>query len=205
MSTRKDRLVWLDLETSTSDETDPRAALLELGLTVTDISGRIISENNWVMRLTEADRSSIGVWDEVVLKMHASNDLLFECLKSELNYAAFWTQVQGTMDSQKFTDDPDHPRPKDEIWMMAGSGLHYDRRYLKQMAPDWFLKRFTYYNIDVGVMRRMLQMHMSNVPIIEEKSLHRALDCNRDSIAWYIKVIGMLKHADAWIEQSKQR
>ena len=195
MSIRSDRLVFLDLETSTSDENLPEAAILEVGLTVTDLSGRIVSEKSFVAPLTNYQKEHLYTWDEKVLRMHTQNDLLYQVLKTTGDFGAFNLRVKKWVDSREFADDnPEYPKKVDEIYMVAGSGLHFDRRYIGKFMP-WLNKKFTYYNIDVGVLRRFWAMHNPSKAITNEsyQKAHRALECNRESIATYIYFMNQVK------------
>lgn len=59
---RHDRMMWFDIETSDSDKNLSHAALLEVGITVTDEAGRIVSEKNFVNQLTRLDQEKIYRW-----------------------------------------------------------------------------------------------------------------------------------------------
>ena len=191
------RLVFLDLETTTTEPNDPVAAILEVGLTVTDIAGRVVSEKNFVNWMPDYHRERVTGWDEVVLRMHTKNDLLFEVLNQHEDYD-LQEEILEWMNTREFADDnPSHPKPEDEIYQLAGSGVsHFDRRWLRAELPR-VSDRFTHWAIDVGSDRRMLEWHAPELMwgFHEHHKTHRALMCNKDAIRMYQNMVSVIHDA----------
>lgn len=207
---RDNRLLWFDIETSDSNENLPHSVLLEVGITITDSSGRLISEKSFVDELTRYQREHISEWPREVMEMHVKNGLLFEVLQlqdtdnldSRVNAWLDVTREAPNFPRKDYNEALDGPPlEKEELLILAGSGVsHFDRRWARWHLPN-FNKRLTHYAIDVGVFRRMLQMH---APQSYQQAIalagrnrgpktHRALDCNRDSIAQYVVYMGLIE------------
>jgi oligoribonuclease len=158
-------LVWLDLETTGSDENVDR--ILEIGFVVTDEALNVKSEHEYAVQRPDAKSWRLAS-NEVVREMHDKNGL--------------WEAVA----------DPDAPRlPYVELdainelkalggkhdFVLAGSGVsHFDRRFLAAQMPD-FTKWFRYYSIDVGVLRRSLELiGRLDALLPKQEKAHRALE-----------------------------
>lgn len=173
-----DRVLWLDLETSGSDDQEEGAALLELGIVITDIYGfREVAAQNWVYGLEAYQLKHLTKWDPVVIDMHTKSGLLAEVLKTSktLDYREILTWIEGHIDRTSPTKfdtlggDPKLP--------LAGSGVsHFDRRWLVEFLPG-LADHLTYWAYDVGVLRRVFELASPrHVLRINENKPHRALD-----------------------------
>jgi oligoribonuclease (3'-5' exoribonuclease) len=134
-------LVWLDLETTGSDENaDP---ILEIGVVLTDERLNEIDDASWVVK-GDAEGLKERAAD-VVKAMHEANGLWNELangcpLASAEDHAISFLKDYGNRHD----------------FILCGSGVsHFDRRFLASQMPT-FTKWFRYYSIDVGVLRRSL-------------------------------------------------
>jgi oligoribonuclease (3'-5' exoribonuclease) len=172
MSTMSDdklsHIAWLDLETTCLDENEPHAAVLEVGVYVTNYYLEPVASTSVVLNpgleprfLGYIDENDVGatrepsevldlIWqrmDSSIRGMHAKNDLWAEVVRSDWSceradeaLVAFLLQA---------TESPQVA--------LAGSGVsHFDSRWLKVFFPKTH-KRLTYWSFDVGVMRRFLR------------------------------------------------
>lgn len=188
METSKDRILWLDLET-TGSETN--AAVIEVGCVLTTGSYPFeeLAEYQSVVGHTDFDPPQLYGLDEVVVKMHMQNGLFQELL---LDNGTSSMKVENNI--LKYIFDP--WVPGEVLVPLGGSGVsHFDRKYIKR---DWVHldSRLAYWSYDVGVMRRMLAL--AGVEFPQEEKAHRALADARQHLAearTYIKWI--LDHRDA--------
>ena len=190
MSTRPDRLLWIDLETSTSDEYEPGAVILEVGLTLTANDGVSVGgiKKSFIGHFTRRQREHLWMWPEKVIRMHVSNGLLFKVLNNP-SEEGLDSQIYEWMNSSEF-----ETITKNELLVPAGSGFsHFDRRWIKQFLP-LLDQRLTHYSIDVGVVRRIVAMHAPEQLIPETEKEHRALTCNKEAIAEYQGYIRLLRN-----------
>lgn len=187
-------ICWLDLETTGTDERAPLASILEIGvvLTTADPSLSIIDE--WEAVVHRHDDELADACDEYVTNMHKSSGLWD--LVTDYSHASPMTLVRDT--AQEWLNAH---HPSKEHVILAGSGVgHFDSRWLAVHMPD-FRKRFTYWSLDVGVLRRWGQF--LNVEIPEVSALegtdglvpHRALDDAYAALAqarWWVDRFGAL-------------
>lgn len=172
-------LLWLDLETTGTDETaDP---ILEIGVVLTTAEAPF----------AELARDSVVIggglapdWRDrmvpVVVEMHTVNGLLEDVAES----------VIGATDAaQRVIDNVLAPHTRKHAVMLAGSGVgHFDRRFIAAQMPalDGWLQ---YPCLDVGVLRRAVRFAGRDdlIPREGDHSLkpHRALD-------------DVLLHLDEW-------
>lgn len=188
METSKDRILWLDLETTGSG---PAAAIIEVGCVLTDGSYPFeeLAEYQSVIGQADYDPPDLYGLDEVVVRMHMKNGLFQELL---LDNGTSSMKVESNI--FQYLLDP--WVPGDQLVPLGGSGVsHFDRKYI---ARDWTQldHRLAYWSYDVGVMRRMLAL--AGVEFPQEEKAHRALADARQHLAearTYIKWI--LDHRDA--------
>jgi oligoribonuclease (3'-5' exoribonuclease) len=135
--------VFLDLETTgTNEYTDP---ILEVGIVVADTSDwRTTSTCSWLIRPVDPEHTRLSISD-VVWQMHQDNGLWDECLDSGARLDHVEQDVRTWLWERCGDDEP---------ILLAGSGVaHFDRRFLKAQMPA-LDAMFTYYTLDVGVLRR---------------------------------------------------
>jgi oligoribonuclease len=160
-------LVWLDLETTGSNEDED--CILELGFLVTDEELKVKSEHAYTAYTTheevEAWRATV---DPVVRDMHERNGLWDAIEEPDaLPLALLETEAISVFQSLGNRHD----------FILCGSGVsHFDRRFLKEHLPR-FERWFRYYSIDVGVLRRSLELiGRTDALLAKQEKAHRALD-----------------------------
>jgi len=162
-----DHLLWLDLETTGTDET--KDSIIEIGVIPTTTDLEILGE--WVEIVWPTDEA-LGrlLRNDVVHAMHEGNGLLWELSERDEDLATIgrveyeliqWLDAFG-LGTQ---------------WVLAGSGVgHFDRRFIKAQMPR-LDQRLRHWCIDMGVLRRAHQMWSGGpTPTAPEPKPHRALD-----------------------------
>ncbi len=165
-----DALLWLDLETTGTDET--KDSIIEIGVVATTTDLTILGE--WVSLVRPTDEA-LGrlLRTPVVLAMHEENQLFHELMEAE------GVPTIGAVDHQLhewMNDVGNYPTPVS--WVLAGSGVgHFDRRFIKAQMPK-LDRRLRHWCIDVGVLRRAHQMWSGDTttPWPNDMKTHRALD-----------------------------
>jgi oligoribonuclease len=157
-------LVWLDLETTGSDEN--KDCILELGFVITDEALTMKDYHGYVIRQdAEAWRSVV---DPVVREMHDANGLWDDVAgPSALHELDAGSEAMAVFQALGGKHD----------FLLCGSGVsHFDRRFLKEHMPR-FERWFRYYSIDVGVLRRSLELiGRTDALLPKQDKAHRALD-----------------------------
>ena len=179
MTTIDDRVLWIDLETTGSDENELGAAILEFGVLITEggdtyHSYRDIAEQNWVFGLDRDARIRLNMWDDVVLKMHGSSGLLIEALKVNGTAESYDHQIVEWIIAN-LDKGPNWEWQDGTKILWGGSGVaHFDRRWIKKFMPavDEIL---THYALDVGVVRRLFEA-AAHTHVLKQEKPHRALD-----------------------------
>lgn len=191
MSDDLTHIAWLDLETTGFDVTEPHAAILEVGIYVTNYYLEPVASTSVVLNPglePRLQQTAVGNLDTSLLldnlfeqmdphvqDMHTKNGLWEEVVKSD------WTAERADEAIADFIrKTAQAPR-----MALAGSGVsHYDSVWLKAFLPRT-RKRLTYWSFDVGVMRRFLR-DLCGVAVEEadpegasgdgDRKAHRALD-----------------------------
>jgi oligoribonuclease (3'-5' exoribonuclease) len=147
------------LETTGSKEDED--CILEVGFVVADEDLTIRSEHAYVGGVARAA-------DPVVVDIHDRNGL--------------WDAIAGpdafplpNVESEAISVF--QPLGNRHDFILCGSGVsHFDRRFLKEHLPR-FERWFRYYSIDVGVLRRSLELIGSADALLpKQDKAHRALD-----------------------------
>jgi oligoribonuclease len=162
MSERPEYLAWLDLESTGSDETaDP---ILEIGMVLTNTNLDEVADFDCVVKIDRDDAYERSA--EVVREMHTANGL-WDALDTGLPLL--------DVESECISFFQRHGEKHDFI--LAGSGVaHFDRRFLKAQMPR-FEKWLRYYSIDVGVLRRSLELiGREDTLMPKQDKAHRALE-----------------------------
>ena len=143
-----DLILWLDLETTGNGPDDD---IIELGAVLTDQDYNILTSFERVYRTKRA----ISVINPHVLRMHYDNGLWLLTGES-IRYAEDpgsegeilqWLGKAGALKGERFLP-------------LAGSGTsHFDRRYIERDWPS-LARRLTYWNLDIGVVRRFMRNWM---------------------------------------------
>lgn len=140
-------LAWIDIETTGLDVW--KDSLLEVALLVTDQNDEPLYEKNWVLH-----HKFLGAkaYHPVVMEMHAKSNLWSECEHSNLGHRDFVREFKVCTE-KILRDNPQYTK-----FVMAGSGVaRFDYTYFQVRMPE-LLEHFNYYTLDVGVVRRALEL-----------------------------------------------
>ena len=164
-----DFLLWLDLETTGSDES--KDSIIEVGAILTTPDLDDVAEYQSIVLPTDEALGRL-LRNPVVKDMHRANGLLDQLLMLESGPKphAVATELLGWLDERTVADDS---------IVLAGSGVgHFDRRFLERWMPQ-VARRLRYWCIDVGVVRRAYAMWTDTAEVHPEHvpgKTHRALD-----------------------------
>lgn len=173
-----DMLLWLDLETTGSDET--KDCIIEIGCVLTTADLEPVAEFTSVVQ-PNAEGLGRMMLNPIVRDMHKANGLLDAvlCINGEEEVPPVH-HVTGAL--LRWLDDNGAKQGK---LVLAGSGVgHFDRRFIARFMPQ--LDRFMrYWCIDIGVIRRAHEMWVGEGPLchFNDGKTHRALDDARSHLA----------------------
>lgn len=166
---------FLDLETT---GLDPKSDLvIEFALAVCDDELEIIAERSDVFPMNSWIREKLDQ-NEVVDEMHTRNHLQAEMARlvaegNGMSYG-FYKRVLE-FDVINWLDKLDIEAGQME---MAGSGVHFDRAFLKEHLPS-LEAMFHYRNFDTSTLTRSVSRwapaYYQRNPLFEQESSHRAL------------------------------
>lgn len=159
----KEILAWVDLETTGTDEQyDP---IVEVACVLTEGPElEVLAEYSSPIHFVLGGKVQVSAY---VRAMHEQSGLWKEC-----ELAPWAPDVETAMVAMLGAWGKPHD------FILAGSGVsHFDRRFLEAQMPS-FTKWLRYYSVDVGVLRRSLQLigRGDLVPAINDRKPHRALD-----------------------------
>jgi oligoribonuclease len=183
---------WIDVETTGLDAAEHH--LLEIAICrapfekpfdITPIFNQVIGFADW----TDVD--------PLVIEMHHKSGLLIDCIKSS-NFIESDRHQRGTPSTlsnnidlmlKKALDDyksdwvsanPNEPMKSDELPVLAGSSIHFDRSFLKSDLPE-ISTRFSHRLYDISVLK--LFCRSLGMAIQPRSETHRALADIYESIA----------------------
>ena len=173
-----DHLVWLDLETTGTDEY--LAHIIEIGITVSQSASPFAERDRFTSIVlpvlpTPMDLTWVDNLSEVVRDMHQANGLIEAVSDGQ---RTSWATLNP---AQIEADVIDFLRPFGKRLLLAGSGVgHFDRRFLRRQMP-LVDDRFLFPVLDVGVIRRTCKLIgrddlLSHGGEASERKPHRALD-----------------------------
>lgn len=167
-----DKLLWLDLETTGSDERYD--CIIEIGcvLTNSNLSPLYDDEEepsaSWVVCPTDEGLGRM-LRNDVVRTMHEENGLLQEVLENHPDpidkitpRVIAWLETYGA---------------RQDTVVICGSGVsHFDRRFIRRFMPQ--LDRYCrHWHLDTGVIRRAHEFWLGVPgPNMNPGKTHRALD-----------------------------
>lgn len=169
-------LLWMDLETTGSDE--GKDCIIEVGAVVTSTDLTQLSPDlSWAVEPTDRGLGRL-LRNPVVRKMHQENGLLDDIYRGFEDTEHRLPRIHVVEDY--LLKELSIYQPK--TVMLAGSGVgHFDRRFIKAEMPQ--LNNFLHYAcLDVGVVRRMFEMWQPNGGLLalaescQRRKTHRALD-----------------------------
>ena len=175
--------VFLDLETTGLDPA--KDLILEAAFAIVDDEFEIIDERNFIFPASSWTDRRLNDADPVVVDMHTGNHLLAEMarLAAEGN-AMSYNYYRGCLEAEVLHWFQMCGLAENTV-EMAGSGVHFDRSFLKVGMPaleEWF----HYRNWDTSTLKRAAQRwapewYRRN-PSFEYESSHRALPDVRAAI-----------------------
>lgn len=141
------KLIWLDLETTGLDS-ERGATILEIAVSVADIA---IPFDATPVFHRVFGWSSNNALDPVVREMHTANGLLTECdnvwrATNQYGHAAAESDLLNAL-----------PPLGDEPPILAGSSIHFDRRFLRSCMPS-FERVLSHRHFDVSSIKMFAQM-----------------------------------------------
>lgn len=154
------RLAWIDLETTGLDAKN--CYILEIALVITDKLLNRELEFHKVLRFT--DFYSMNEWCQ---NTHTHNGLAVECRETHYTLKHLVDELELIF--------------KDEVFLLAGSSVEFDRRFIEQHMPS-LKKNFNHRNFDVSVLIQAANWWMIEPPaeFVPNQSAHRAVsDINR--------------------------
>lgn len=161
-----DHLLWVDLETTGTDE--DLDSIIEIGVILTDMELNELDAMGVIVDPTDEALLRLGR-NPVVSEMHKANGLLRD-LETSVAYH------RDTADTRVVEFLKFHGVKHHRV-MLAGSGVsHFDRRFIKAQLPctNAYL---AYPCMDIGVVRRAWEMFSgAELPYAEPNKNHRALD-----------------------------
>lgn len=170
--TNNDYLLWLDLETTGSDEA--KDCIIEVGCVLTTEVLDTISAWTCVVRPTAEGYGRLML-NPTVREMHEKNGLLPMMRELAALEEGEWPRPdQAAKQLLAWLEDNGARQGRT---VLAGSGVgHFDRRFLDRYMPQ--VSRFLrYWCIDIGVVRRAHGMWVgSEVSTANDAKTHRALD-----------------------------
>jgi oligoribonuclease (3'-5' exoribonuclease) len=197
MSKEADYLLWLDLETAGSNVVagDP---ILEVATILTDRDLEVLGTFEAVVWPEQWDRDDRDTRrlpttiDQFVVKMHNENGLWNDCARDGRPLHVVESELILRLSMN---------RGNSGKFVLAGSGVsHFDRRFIDYQMPR-LAKWLRYYSIDVGVLRRSLELIGCSdlIPPMNEQKTHRAMDdvkLHLDEMQHYKKELRALM--DGW-------
>lgn len=169
--TKPCQLLWIDLETTGDQPTDP---ILEVGAILTDSDLNTIDEYESLVS-GPLHIQSLDQAIPVIKEMHEASGLA-ELVRGgwgvELIDAEIAILEMLKRQSLSWPDDEN-----DKAFVLAGSGVgHFDRRFIEAQMP-LLAAKLAYYVVDVGVLRRSLDLWgLGHVLLQNPVKPHRALE-----------------------------
>lgn len=175
-----DHLLWIDLETTGTDE--DRDCIIEVGAVLTTADLDVVDEYADLVSPTPEGLGRM-MMNPVVKAMHEKNGLL----DALLSVPSSSLRHSGYVGQQMCEWMTGHGAKPGKV-VIAGSGVsHFDRRFIRRQMPklDTFCR---HWHIDIGVVRRAHAMWAGGVEVpgaksAEHSKTHRALDDIRCHLA----------------------
>lgn len=140
-------LAWIDIETTGLDPLED--SLLEVACIVTDQDLNELGRESWTVFYMRPEEK---VYDPIVSKMHYESGLWFDCEFHGM------LELDFVMGMEKFLENILASNPDYARFVMAGSGVaRFDYTWF-QFNFQRLLERFSYYTLDIGVVRRALEL-----------------------------------------------
>lgn len=182
MPPREDFILFLDLETTGTDE--DKDNIIEVGCSLISTEEGYPEVSSFSAMSYPSDEAYGRMMNkQVVREMHEVNGLLEDLKAVNVRIDKVDEAVVAWLDHNVKGDNSHVP--------LGGSGVtHFDRRFIKRYMPK-LDARLTHWAYDVGVMRRMFMKAGAPYASMDAKT-HRALDDARvhaDEFRWYQRFI----------------
>ena len=174
---------YLDVETTgLNPSTD---LIIEFAAAVVDEELEILDERLYIFPMSNYIERKLEAADSVVKDMHTENHLLAEMTKLQAEGNVFSYNYYKSCLEADILNWFGYFQFKPGTLELAGSGVHFDRTFLKVHMP--VLESFLHYrNFDVSTMKRMVKRwapeYYRRNPIFEWDSSHRAQSDMRVSV-----------------------
>lgn len=171
----KNFIFWVDLEcTGSGDDED----ILEIGTVITDKELNELDARQIVLPL---DQEKFDNMSDVVVKMHTDNGLLADSMQRGFYPSSMHKDLELAQIDEELARWVRSFAGGDHM-PIGGSGVaHYDRKFIKRDLP-LLDKRITHYHLDVGSVRRIVDLADLGWPQYHLSKSHRALDDIRQHI-----------------------
>jgi oligoribonuclease (3'-5' exoribonuclease) len=175
----REYILWVDLETIGQTKNFGEDHILEIGCSITDQQMNEIDSRQYVLPISS---EMVDKMPLTVLTMHTVNGLIEDAKKVGIpdNVENLWiarAMLLSNIDREltawvkSYVGSNHIP--------FAGSGTsHFDRKYIDRDLP-LFSRRLSYWNLDIGVVRRFLELagiQLTVGPNGAGEKNHRALD-----------------------------
>lgn len=166
MSTKSERLVWIDLEmTGLEVEKDH---IIEIATLITDNELNIVAEGpSYAIHQPDEVMSQMNSW---CVKQHGASGLTQRVKESQISLR------QAELDTLVFLKS----HLEAGTSPMCGNSVHQDRRFLCQYMPE-LVNFFHYRNLDVSTLKELANRWGYGVKF-EKESSHLAMNDIKDSI-----------------------
>ncbi len=179
---------WLDIETTGLNPKEN--TILEIGL------ARAPFDNPHEITIIANEVLFFRDWSYVtpyVINMHATSGLMRDCMHAEMRlpdeepyetkniervllerldaFAADWIPKAAKDGTEKMTSD--------ELPVLAGSSVHFDRSFLREHLPK-FSHKFSHRFLDVSALK--LYCRSMGMSIQQKKEAHRAIEDIKESV-----------------------
>ncbi len=164
----KEKMVWIDLETSGLDPED--CFILEVACIVTDNDLKPLGGMQAVIQRSQGQIDGMNEWCRV---QHTESGLAKVCVESTRILFDVEVEIVKLLETLEAVNAP-----------LCGSSAHFDRGFIKQRMPKLF-EKLHYRNFDVSTVKQVWERWLPhvNMQIPEKRELHRGLPDLEDSIA----------------------
>jgi len=167
--TRRQRLVWIDLEMTGLDPN--RERIIEVATLVTDSELNVIAEGP-VIAVHQSD-TLLGAMDDWNTRTHGDSGLVKRVKQSTVDTAEAERQTLAFLKA--------HVEPGTSP--MCGNSIHQDRRFLEREMPE-LLSFFHYRNLDVSTLKELAKRWNPGALVgFQKRNVHLAMEDIKESIA----------------------
>lgn len=164
----KNKLIWIDIETSGLDP--GLHEILEIGCIATDSDLKILDKG--ISRVFYHGDDIYRNMDPYAKRVHSKNGLLD---KVRMNF-------EDNTESVKKIYDYIRSHVEADVSPMCGNSVHFDRMFLKYYFP-LLEAQFNYRNLDVSTLKILARLWYPELPEYEKANHHRAMPDIHGSIA----------------------